>query len=664
MLLYVLLCATLSGRVLDSENGYPVAGATVIIEGAEGGTYTDDRGLFIIKDAPERALTLVIRRIGYEDKTMDIGGPSTDVLVEIKPTGVLSREILVTATATPHVLGETPIPAQVVSRERLDAANMASIPDAVRLLPGLWVSGGAPYGAAGRYTVMLQGLPGQYTLVLYDGKRLLSDHMHTGTNIYYMPLFLAERIEVVEGPASALYGSDALGGVVNVITTKPSPVPTYAFRAYYGTYNNIDAAGAIGGSGPAGSSYLISLGQRSYDGKKPAQRYQKMNSSAKFSWKWLTINGDYLYGDGGVLDTLNNPNERFWNPIIEAKANFTTGEAQHEIGGYTNRFYRIFRAGAAKDNYSVSEANLKSSLGLGFNYLTLGGNLRYIQFERTCVPYHAEAMYAGYIEDEIKPLEMFSLLASTRIDYHPAAGVQFVPKGGVLVKPASWLNIKASAGKGFKAPSIIERYEELYFHGTFYRNGNPDLKPEFSMNYSAGFEVLPTSFMAIGISGFYNNVKDMIVTEPTGDSLNGLPILQRVNKRSAFTWGISPRLQAETRFVSAAIAYTYLNARDAETGLPLAYEPKHTVSGQITLEYRAAGASLTGEWVKDRLYGGALVLPDYTLLNLNLFARPLNGVQVNFGVQNLLNQEFITYEEGRTPLCEGRTMSGGINVRF
>ena len=663
MLLYVLLSATLSGRVLDSENGYPVAGATVILEGEDRGTYTDDRGLFVIKDAPERTLRLVIRRIGYEEKTMDIGGPSTDILVEVKPTGVLSREIVVTGTAVPHVIGETPVPAQVVSRERLDAANQASVPDAVRLLPGLMVSGGAPNGATGRYTVMMQGLPSQYTLALLDGKRILSDHIHTGVNISSIPVLLVERIEVVEGHASALYGSDALGGVVNVITTKPSPVPTYAFRGFYGTYGNLDAAGAFGGAGPAGSAYLLSIGQRSYDGKEPAQRYQRVNASLRSSWKWLSVNGDYLQGEEGV-DTAGLPTARSWNPILEARATLASGESQHEIAGYFNHFYRVYKSGAAREDNFVGEGNFKSHLHLGFNQLSFGGMVRNNQFERTATPYHSEMIYGVFAEDEVKPLEALGLVASARLDYYPVGGLQFTPKAGALFKATSWLNIKASVGRGFRAPSLQDRYEELFFHNTYYRNGNPDLRPEVSLNYSAGFEVLPTSFMAIGVSGFYNDVTDMIGVLPTGDSLNGFPIFQRENIKSAFTWGVSPRVQAETRFVSVALAYTYLNARDAETGMPLAYEPKHTVAGQITLEYRGAGASLTGEWVKDRLYSGAIKLPDYTLVNLNLFAKPLNGVQVNFGIQNLLDQDIVIYHEAGPSTGSDRTISGGMNVRF
>lgn len=662
-MLEVLLCATLSGRVLDSENGYPVAGATVILEGEDRGTYTDDRGLFVIKDAPERALTLIIRRIGYDDKILDIGGPSTDILVEVKPTGVLSREIVVTGTAVPHVIGETPISTQVVSRARIDAANQASIPDVVRLLPGLMVSGGAPNGATGRYTVMMQGLPSQYTLTLLDGKRLLSDHIHTGVNISSVPVLLVERIEVVEGPASALYGSDALGGVVNMITTKPSTVPTYAFRGYYGTYGNLDAAGAFGGAGPAGSAYLLSIGERSYDGKEPVQRYQRLNSSFRSSWKWFSLNGDYVQGNGGI-DTAGLPTERFWNPIVEAKATLIAGESQHEIAGYFNHFYRTYKSGKALEDNFVGEGSFKSHLHLGFNQISFGGSVRNNQFERTATPYHSEMVYGVFAEDEVKPAEALGLIASTRLDYYPVGGLQFTPKAGALFRATSWLNIKASVGRGFRAPSLQDRYEELFFHNTYYRNGNPNLRPEASLNYSAGFEILPTSFMAIGISGFYNDVTDMIGLLPTGDSLDGFPIFQRENIKSAFTWGVSPRVQAETRFLSVAIAYTYLNARDAETSMPLAYEPKHTVSGQITLEYKDAGASLTGEWVKDRLYSGAIKLPDYTLVNLNLFAKPLNGVQVNFGIQNLLDQEFFTYEEGKTPLCEGRTMGGGINIRF
>ncbi len=663
MLLYALLCATLSGRVMDSENGYPVAGATVILEGEERGTYTDERGLFIIKDAPERALRLTIRRIGYEDKTINIDGPRSDLLVDIKPTGVLSREIVVTGTATPHVIGESPVPVQVVSRSRMDAANQASVPDAVRLLPGLMVSGGAPNGATGRYTVMLQGLPAQYSMILLDGKRVLSDHIHTGVNLSPVPVLLVERIEVVEGPASALYGSDALGGVVNVITTKPSPVPTYAFRAFYGTYDNIDAAGAVGGEGPLGSSYLLSIGQRSYDGTLPAQHYQRLNASLRSAWKWLSVNGDYTQGEEG-LDTAGLPTARSWNPILEAKATLMTGESQHEIGGYFNHFYRVYKSGKAMEDNFVGEGNFKSHLHLGFNQLSFGAMVRNNQFERTATPYHSEMIYGMFAEDEIKPADLLGFIVSTRLDYYPVGGLQLTPKVGALVKPTGWLNLKASVGRGFRAPSLQDRYEELFFHNTYYRNGNPDLRPEVSLNYSAGFEVLPASFLAIGVSGFYNDVTDMIGVVPTGDSLNGFPIFQRENIKSAFTWGVSPRVQAETRFVSVAIAYTYLNARDDSTGMPLAYEPKHTVAGQVTIEYGVVGTSLTGEWVKDRLYSGAIRLPDYTLLNLNLFVRPLNGVQLNFGVQNLLDQEFFTYEEGKAPLSEGRTFGGGINVRF
>ncbi|MGC8894241.1 MAG: TonB-dependent receptor [candidate division WOR-3 bacterium] len=669
MLLYVLFSAILSGRVLDSENGYPVAGATVILEGEDRGTYTDDRGLFVIKDTPERALRLVIRRIGYEDKTMDIGGPSTDILVEVKPTGVLSREIVVTGTAVPHVVGESPVPVQVVSRAKLDAANQTSVPDAMRLLPGLSISGGAPYGASGRFTVMFQGLPAQYTLALLDGKRLLSDHIHTGVNISMIPVLLVERIEVVEGPASALYGSDALGGVINVITTKPSPVPTYAFRSYYGTYGNLEAAGAFGGAGPAGSVYLLSLGQRSFGGKEPGQRYQRLNSSIRSSWKWFSVNGDYLQGDGG-LNADGLPTERWWNPILEAKATLMTGESQHEIAGYFNHFYRIYKSGAAQEENFVGEVNLKSHFHLGFNQLSLGGAVRNNYFERIFTPYHSEMIYGVFAEDEVKPAEALGLIAATRLDYYPVGGLQFTPKAGALFKASRWLNIRASVGRGFRAPSLQDRYEELYFHDTFYRNGNPDLKPEVSMNYSGGFEVLPTGFLAMGFSGFYNDVTNMISIAPTGDSLNGLPILERQNIASAYTYGFSVRAQAETRFISGAISYTYLIARNAENDMPLAYEPKHSIGGQLTLEYRNAGLSLTGEWAKDRGYYAEedeeyKTLPDYTLVNLNLFARPLNGVQVNFGIQNLLDQEYFTYgDEGEAPQGLGRTMGGGINVRF
>ncbi len=656
MLLISLLSAVIHGMVADAESGNPIVGAAIVVEGKGTGTYTDENGHFMLMNAPSPPLVLIVSMVGYETKRVDLSDIPSHLSVGLNPLAVGSQEIEIISSPTLHDMSQSPIPTQKLDANRIESANQTSLLEAVRLLPGITVSGDQSSGASDGFSPRLQGLLEHHTLVLLDNKRLFC-HDGTGSNISSIPLLLVERIEVIEGASCAIHGSDALGGIINIITKKPSPKPIYAFRANYGTYGNLETGAAVGGPGPAGSSYILSLGQKAYDGRGETSAYERLSASWKSYWRGFSLNGNYSEGEIGKGEP-----ERFWNTMADAGFTWMAGFSHNEISAYANNYYRAY--GSANTNSLTAELRGESHLGFSYHYLMTGAVFRESRFEQEGSFSLSESLYGVYLEDDVRPREWLNLDLASRLDRYPLGGFQLTPKAGFRLKPNRFLTIKAYVGRGFRSPSPQERYEERVPSGSYYRQGNPDLLPEASMSYSSGIDLSPGSFLILGVSGFYNTVRNMIVPAPTGDSLNGLPVFTADNTPKAFTWGVSLKTRLERRPVWADLSYTYLNARDAETGLPLAYEPKHTVSGQITLEYRAAGASLTGEWVKDRLYGGALVLPDYTLLNLNLFARPLNGVQVNFGVQNLLNQEFITYEEGRTPLCEGRTMSGGINVRF
>jgi len=136
-------------------------------------------------------------------------------------------QIVVTGTKTPHLMEDTPVRTRVISREQIEKSGVTKAADLLRSLPGVNISGGAPGAVSSRSTALMRGLPAQYSLILLDGRRFKPEHIHTGVNLILIPIEMIERIEIVEGPASALYGSDAMGGVINIVT---SPVERPAGR--------------------------------------------------------------------------------------------------------------------------------------------------------------------------------------------------------------------------------------------------------------------------------------------------------------------------------------------------------------------------------------------------------------------------------------------------
>jgi len=129
-------------------------------------------------------------------------------------------EIVITGTKTERIMEDLPVQMRVITREQIEKSGVQKAADLLRNLAGVHISGGAPGAVSSRSTVLLRGLPSQYSLILVDGDRYKSEHMHTGSNINLIPVDMIERIEIVEGPASSLYGSDAIGGVINIITRK------------------------------------------------------------------------------------------------------------------------------------------------------------------------------------------------------------------------------------------------------------------------------------------------------------------------------------------------------------------------------------------------------------------------------------------------------------
>src|SRR5213083_2274805 len=208
---------TLSGRVVDRD-GHAVAGATVVVVELHRVALTQTDGRFRFADLPARSYTVTVRRLGFAPtaRPVAVSGPTTLDLI-LERTSVWVEPVTVTATRAPLDVLSSPLPTEALSEDRLRRAQNVSLAHALAELPGInALTTGQQIGKP-----VIRGLAGPRVLVLEDGSRL-EDYSWSDEDGPSVDARLAQRVEVIRGPSSVLYGSDALGGVVNVI---PAELP-------------------------------------------------------------------------------------------------------------------------------------------------------------------------------------------------------------------------------------------------------------------------------------------------------------------------------------------------------------------------------------------------------------------------------------------------------
>lgn len=665
---------TLRGAVKDSASGNPLPYVSVRIEGTRQGATTDQDGEFAIPNVAAGRHTVQVSLVGYHREVitgvqLPAGGEAT-LRIALRPVVLSAGEIVVTATRTPRLLRETPVAASVISRAELTSSQSQNAAEALSWVPGINISGGAPGGVASRSTVLLQGLPAHYSLLLVDGRPMLSEHIHTGVNLNLIPIDFIERIEVVKGPASALYGSEALAGVVNVITKIPADAPTYGLRSFYGSHRTAHIGGHFSSSvGRAG--FLLAITRERTDGRKTADRYDRSNVQAKVEYRvtpkvGLDTGLDYYCGtyEGSDDDAIR---------VHAGSAVDLSPSSRLTVDGHVQDYHRNFlKSGAqATTDNTIAQMNAQyESNRWEHHALTVGVETRFDEFERLAVPRSSRFTHSSYVQDEMTYLPVRAAVA-LRFDRSEDGGAQLSPKASVLYSAPTSTDVRVSAGRGFRAPSLQDLHEYHYDHGTLWRDGNPDLKPELSTSVVLTVEQRFSSAFRAAVSGFRNSFTDMIATQPTGEvGTDGDPVVRRENVKQAYTQGVESEVRMEPiAGVDVRLAYTYLRTRDQASGRPLEYNPTHSLNAQLRYAHPRLGLSafVNAHHVRDRTYwdkttSAHLSMADYTLVNASVSQRIAWGLALFATVQNVLDQSVETYEEGSRFASLGRTFTVGLSL--
>ncbi len=578
--------------------------------------------------------------------------------------------ITVTATMSEQDARTAPASITVISRAELQERNPTDLLETLRDTPGVTLS---PRQVGGRKTIALRGLEGKHTLTLIDGRRISPTDDVVGHSDYqygWLPMSAVERIEVVRGPMSALYGSEALGGVINIITRKSMDhwVGTASLSAGTGDGEGSDAAGAsVFATGPLAQSLLLRV-NADYQRTEPVPERADPRISE--------IEGRETKSAGLGLTLQPTPNQSLelgWNAAEERRLY----DAVSGSTGYQNRYdiasdqghltwvgkfdalrsqLRAYRSQMdvqnSRDNgvAATRPQNLKDEVvdgflafGLANHQLTLGGEWRRETLVNAgLVGGQDDARHAAlFAQDELGLSATLMLTAGLRLDHHELFGSEASPRAYLVWEATPELVIKGGAGHAFKAPTLKQispNYMGAEGPHTFL--GNADIRPE-SSNSGELTASWKRAAIELRASLFRTDLSDLITYK----------LIKQVGARRTYRYdnvdraritgleaGLSWQLLPGLSWVSDV---TLLRTEDRNTGEDLADRPGTSATTHLAWKNDTGwSARLGGSYTGSQTETGGARLPSYWLWNASM-GRKFGKALIRFGVENLGNLSLV-----------------------
>lgn len=513
-----------------------------------------------------------------------------------------ARTVIITASRRESDPVEVTDVFQVIPRRAIEEIRPPGVGKLMEYVPGTNIETGTGSGLPKRSIVSLNGLPANYTLVLVDGQRLLSDHIHTGQNLELIAPESIERIEVIRGAASAQYGSDAIGGVVNIITRKCGKSAETLVGASAGSYHTYE--GDVSLLKPVDEKVRASvfLHRDQSDGvplEAPASRIGNMGYERHIGTARLHADlgtSTEAFGWVHAVDSTSDWREADADSLLVMTGLGLSHRLTPALGVNLQLPYSRWESETNGEKNEWVEPELHFTLRSRDGHVfTLGGEYRHNEFSRTAVKAPDQDALGAFVQYERRLAEGMILAGALRVDDVEDVETALSPKVSFLWAPDLPAVLRASVSRGFHAPTLQEMYEEGYGHGgRALRFGNPYLEPEYSLTGALGIDVHPVDPLQISVYGHYSAIDNMIVPvyEGVWAANPAYDVWRRTNIEDARVFGfeVSARL---TFCPNARLegGFTWTDSEDRESGRQLPYHPGSSAFAKMVAE-----GSLGGEW--------------------------------------------------------------------
>ena len=520
-----------SGQVVDENTGDGIPLATISVTGLGWGTVCDMKGYFKVEVPVNQPAELTVRSVGYETKTLVLESDVTgNLVVRLKKSLLNLDEVTVTGTRTEKTVAETPVMTRIVPSEVLQRNDFESMIDVLEYnIPGLRFNTD-PRGN----NIQVQGLENSYILILVDGERLSTT---PGGPIDFDRLTTAniKKIEVLKGAASALYGSSAMGMVINIITDIPKrPLEGWA-KVRYGKYNDLQLDAGVGMKYKGFYAQTL-FNRTSSDGydltpetpesftENPSHH---MTIEEKLGWNnqysRITVKGSLYWGE------VENPWEstapthyRSLTKTLQVNAEHAFNDRYKLYGTYAGDFYTrktvydFLYLPDSTNAWSHEQTvrlvdefkpwdNLVIVKGFEWNGTKNYNKMQYGK-EKTIRDMDDANLFA---QADWMITDRLEVIGGFRYTHNSEFGSAFTPKINLMYSPGNF-KIRAGYSRGFKTPGLTELYSDFNMGSVSHNIGNPDLKAEHSDYFSVSGEYTWQGRLMLTAELYQNTVDNKI----------------------------------------------------------------------------------------------------------------------------------------------------------
>lgn len=600
---------SISGKVTDL-NLQPLSQVNLIINELSNGTTTDDKGNYKFEDLPPGKYSLTSSYVGYAafTSTFEIADQNLILNLTLIPQAVQTADVVITAGKYEQKKNELTVSSNIIESDFLRSKNISNLEDAFRYVSGINMtedqisirgSSGYSRGAGSRVLLALDGIP------FYTGD--------TGETIWeLLPLNSINKIEIIKGAASSLYGSTAIGGVVNVLTDPISETPSTIVKAFAGFFDKpfydewkwSDDLRAFNGVTISHSQKLKSFSldaaitRLESEGYKQNDFYHKYIGFTKFEYSFSPLTSIKL-----LFNSLNKRSGSFLYWKNSMKALVPPDDSQGERTE-TNRYLTALLLKSALTEKLILETKLSY-------YLNIWNDNSDFMNESNSDIFRGEVQLTNFISDDLINVSGFELISSkvnsnifgnpnsnsigaySQLDVNlienlkSTAGIRyditkieglsdfssFAPKVGFNFKVTDKIFLRSSAGWGFRAPSLAEVFTSTSTSGIIVKP-NLNVKPESNLFIEGGVNYLPFEEWTFDAAIFNNELYDFI--EPSVDPSDGLIFFNNVTRARIQGSEITSEFLLFDKKIILTFGYTYLWARDVNLNKTLKYRPRHS----------------------------------------------------------------------------------------